>query len=101
MTVWANVDGLNPVGMNAMNASCDRAWFGWPCDKELESLRDAFARATDEKQRKALAEQAQVRAMEIGTHAPLGEYLAPVAARKNIKGIVTGYFLVEWNVEKQ
>jgi len=100
LTVWANVDGVNPVGMNAMNASCEKAWFGWPCDKELEGLRDAFAHATDEKQRKALAEQAQVRAMEIGTHVPLGEYLAPVAARKSIKGIPTGYFLVLWNVSK-
>jgi peptide/nickel transport system substrate-binding protein len=100
LTVWANVDGVNPVGMNAMNASCEKAWFGWPCDKELEALRDAFAHATDEKQRKALAEQAQVRAMEIGTHVPLGEYLAPVATRKNVKGIPTGYFLVLWNVSK-
>jgi peptide/nickel transport system substrate-binding protein len=101
LTVWAAVDGMNPVGMNAVNAGCDKAWFGWPCDQELERLRDAFARAGNESERKALAEQAQVRAMEIGTHVPVGEYQVPVAARKSIKGIVTGYFLVLWNVEKQ
>jgi peptide/nickel transport system substrate-binding protein len=100
LTVWANVDGFNPITMNAVNAGCDKAWFGWPCDAELEKLRDAFARSDDDKQRKALAEQIQVRAMEIGTHAPLGEYQIPVAARKNLKGFVIGYFLVPWGLEK-
>jgi peptide/nickel transport system substrate-binding protein len=100
LTVWANVDGLNPISMNAVNAACEKAWFGWPCDPELEKLRDAFARSDDDKQRKALAEQIQVRAMEIGTHAPLGEYQIPVAARKNLKGFVIGYFVVPWNIEK-
>jgi peptide/nickel transport system substrate-binding protein len=100
LTIWANVDGLNPITMNAVNAGCDKAWFGWPCDAELERLRDAFARSDDEKERKTLAEQIQVRAMELGTHAPLGEYQAPSAARKGLKGFVPGYFLVPWNVEK-
>ena len=39
--------------------------------------------------------------MEIGTHVPLGEYVIPVAARKNVTGFVTGYLMVLWNVEKQ
>jgi peptide/nickel transport system substrate-binding protein len=100
LTVWANVDGLNPISMNAVNAACEKAWFGWPCDPELEKLRDTFARSDDDKQRKAVAEQIQVRAMEIGTHAPLGEYQIPVAARKALKGFVIGYFFVPWNIEK-
>jgi peptide/nickel transport system substrate-binding protein len=100
MTVWALIDGANPISMNAVNASCDKAWFGWPCDQELERLRDAFSRTDDEQERKALAEQVQVRAMEIGTHVPIGEYKVPVAARANLKGFVKGYFLVPWGVEK-
>lgn len=39
--------------------------------------------------------------MQIGTHVPVGEYVAPVAVRENVKGLVTGYFLVLWNVEKR
>jgi peptide/nickel transport system substrate-binding protein len=100
MTIWASVDGTNAISMNAVNASCDKAWFGWPCDQELERLRDTFARADEPQERKALAEQIQVRAMEIGTHVPVGEYRIPVAARKNLKGFVTGYFLVPWGIEK-
>jgi peptide/nickel transport system substrate-binding protein len=101
LTIWANVDGLNPIAMNAVNAGCDKGWFGWPCDQELEKLRHTFARAEDDATRKAIAEQIQLRAMEIGTHVPLGEYLIPVAARKNVKGLPTGYFMVLWNVEKK
>ena len=49
-----------------------------------------------------MAEQVQVRAMEIGTHVPLGEYVSPVAARKNIKGLLPGpQTMVLWNVAKQ
>jgi peptide/nickel transport system substrate-binding protein len=101
LTLWTAAGMTDPIVNLSLNAACDKAWFGWPCDAELEKLRDAFAHARNEKERKAAAEQVQVRAMEIGTHVPLGEYLQPVAARKNVKGIVVGYFLVLWNVEKE
>ena len=99
-TIWANVDGMNPISMQALNASCEKAWFGWPCDAQIEKLRDAFARTDDEAERKRLAEQVQLRAMEVVTHVPLGEYNAPAAARKQLKGFVTGFFLVPWGIEK-
>ena len=99
-TVWANVDGMNPVSMQAVNAACEKAWFGWPCDAEIEKLRAEFARSDDEAERKKLAEQVQLRAMEVVTHVPLGEYNAPSAARRDLKGIVTGYFLAPWGIEK-
>jgi peptide/nickel transport system substrate-binding protein len=101
MTIWGNADVMNPISMQAVNASCEKAWFGWPCDAQIEKLRDAFARAEDEAERKRLAEQVQLRAMEIATHVPLGEYNSPVAARKNVKGFVTGFFLVSWGLEKR
>jgi peptide/nickel transport system substrate-binding protein len=92
----------NPIDSYALGAACDKAWFGWPCDAELERLRDAFARAADDRERKAIAEQAQVRAMEVVTYVPLGEYANPVAARRNIKGLLPGpQTMVLWNVEKQ
>jgi len=101
LTRSTSVASLNPISYPALNAACDKAWFGWPCDKELEKLRDAFALASTEAQRKLIAEQIQVRAMTIGTHVPLGEYEVRVAARKNVTGFVTGFFTVYWNVEKK
>ena len=63
---------LNPLSNIPLSGGCDKAWFGWPCDAELERLRDDFARATTSAQRKALAEQVQVRAMEVGTACAAG-----------------------------
>ena len=60
------------------------------------------SRAGDENERKTIAEQVQVRAMEIGTHVPLGEYVTSVAARKNVKGLLPGpQTMILWNVTKQ
>jgi peptide/nickel transport system substrate-binding protein len=92
---------MNPLSNSPLSGACDKAWFGWPCDSELEKLRDGFAHADADKERKAIAEQIQVRAMEIGTHVPVGEYVQAVAARKTVKGLLVGYFTVMWNVEKQ
>jgi peptide/nickel transport system substrate-binding protein len=100
VTGAAAVDLADPVTSQLMNASCEKAMSGWPCDEELEKLRDAYARAETAQARKSIAEQAQVRAMEIGTHVPLGEYLIPSAARKNVRGFVIGYMLVAWNISK-
>jgi peptide/nickel transport system substrate-binding protein len=92
---------MNPLSNSPLSGACEKAWFGWSCDAELERLRDAFARADDDSQRRAIAERLQLRAMEVGTHVPLGEYVQAVAARKTVKGLLVGYFTVLWNVEKQ
>jgi hypothetical protein len=41
-----------------------------------------------------------VRAFEVATHAPLGEYVNPLATRKNISGWVIGPGDIYWNVKK-
>jgi peptide/nickel transport system substrate-binding protein len=43
----SGIDAGDPLSMFALRASCDKAWYGWPCDAELERLRGAFADATD------------------------------------------------------
>ena len=48
---------MNPVSAAFINASCDKAPYGWPCDAEIERLRDAFARETDPAKQKQIAEQ--------------------------------------------
>ena len=68
--------------------------------EQIEKLRDQFARETDEAKKKALAEQIQARAFEIGTHAPLGEYVNPLAARRSVTGFVIGPGNLYWNIKK-
>ncbi len=100
LTAWLAPDVWNPLTNAAIAADGEKSWFGWPKDEQIEKLRDQFARETGEAKKKALAEAIQVRAFEIGTHAPLGEYVNPLAARKNISGWVIGSGDVYWNVKK-
>jgi peptide/nickel transport system substrate-binding protein len=101
LTGWAVADILDPVMLGFMNASCDKAMFGWPCDAELEKLRDQFSRESDPAKQKDLAARAQARALEVGTHAPLGIRYQPAAYRKDrIKGILLSPAPLFWNLEK-
>jgi peptide/nickel transport system substrate-binding protein len=99
-TAWVAPDIWNPLANAAIGGAGEKSWFGWPSDPELEKLRDDFARATDEPKKKALAEAIQARAFEIGTHAPLGEYINPLASRKGVTGWVIGPGDIYWNVKK-
>jgi peptide/nickel transport system substrate-binding protein len=101
LTAWVAADILDPVMMGFLNAGCDKAMFGWPCDQEIESLRDQYARATDPAQHQAIAEAAQVRATQSPTHIPLGQWFQPAAMRKNIDGMMPAPVTVFWNVEKK
>ena len=76
LTSWSSADILDPVSTSYLNASCDKATFGWPCDAEIERLRDAFAKETDPAKQKAIAEAVQRRAAESPTHVHLGQYVA-------------------------
>ncbi|HYL88958.1 MAG TPA: ABC transporter substrate-binding protein [Burkholderiales bacterium] len=99
-TAWVAPDIWNPIANPAVGAMGEKSWFGWPSDEKLEQLRDAFARETNAAKKKALAEDIQARAFEVGTHVPLGEYIEPLAARKNITGFVTGPGNLYWNIRK-
>ena len=100
-TAFVAPDVWNPISNSAVSGTCDKGWFGWACDADIEKLRDSFARATDDASKKKIAEQIQARAFEIGTHAPLGEYIAPTAVRKGIKGLVIGAGDFYWNIRKE
>jgi peptide/nickel transport system substrate-binding protein len=101
LTSWASVDVLDPVATSFLNAGCDKATFGWPCDAEMERLRDAFAKATDPEKQKAIAEAVQLRAVEYPTHIQLGQYVQPVAFRKGVSGLLDGPSIALWNIEKK
>jgi peptide/nickel transport system substrate-binding protein len=100
LTSWVSADVLNPVMTAFLNSSCDKALFGWPCDVEMEKLRDQFARETDPAKQKAIAEQVQMRWAQNPSHIFLGQWYQPAAMRKNVNGVVTAPVTVFWNVTK-
>jgi peptide/nickel transport system substrate-binding protein len=101
LTSWVSADILNPVMTGFVNAGCDKAMFGWPCDAEMEKLRDAYARETDPAKQKEIAEAVQVRNTQITTHVFLGQWYQPIAVRKNVTGVLTAPLPVFWNLEKR
>ena len=93
------IDMINPVTSLFLNAACEKASAGWPCDARLEEMRDAFSREPDAAKRKAIAEEIQVHALRIGTHFPLGEWFAASAVSTRTSGWVRPpSATVFWNV---
>lgn len=101
LTSWVSADVLNPVMTGFLNAGCDKAMFGWPCDQEMEKLRDQFARETDPAKQKEISEAVQVRNTQVTTHIHLGQFFLPGAHRNNVSGILTAPVPVFWNLEKR
>ncbi|MBI1848340.1 MAG: ABC transporter substrate-binding protein [Candidatus Rokubacteria bacterium] len=99
LTSWAAADILDPVMTGFLNASCEKAMRGWPCDAEIERLRDQFARATDPAAQRAIAEAVQGRLTQYPTHIQLGQWYGAVAIRKSIVGLIEAPVTVLWNVE--
>ena len=100
MTAWTAGDILNPLTMAMMNAAGDKGWFGWQDDAQIEELKVKFSQASTDADKKKLAEQLQLRAIETATHVPLGQYNNPAALRTNITGLVPGGAQVYWNIKK-
>ncbi|MEX2199474.1 MAG: ABC transporter substrate-binding protein [Burkholderiales bacterium] len=101
-TAWVAPDIWSPVNNAALDARGDKSgWFGWPDGPKLQELRAQFMRETDESKKKKLAEAIQAEAFQLATHAPLGEYVQPVATRLNISGLImSGLANLYWNVKK-
>lgn len=95
----ANIMG--PAGFSHMPANCEKAWFGWPCDAKLESLREAWA-AAPAAQRPAIMDQLQARNFEVGVVLPVGQWTPPVAYRSNLSGWVKMPDVIPfWGVERK
>ena len=75
--------------------------FGWPCDKEMESLRDQFARETNPAKLKAIAEAVQGRVAQYPTHVHVGQWYGAMAVRKTVDGMIPAPVTMFWNVEKK
>ena len=101
LTSWVSADILNPVMISFMNASCEKANFGWPCDENIEKMRDQFSKETDPAKQKAIAEQLQIAATKAVTHVPLGQWYRSGAHKDTISGWLSAPAPVFWNMTKK
>jgi peptide/nickel transport system substrate-binding protein len=101
LTAWAQVDIFNPIMMPYLAANCDKARPGWPCDAEMERLRDDYARATTPQDRARLAEAAQVLNTGIVTQIPLGEFWNVTAVNANVAFVGRSMVTAYWGIDKR
>ena len=66
-----------------------------------KTLRVAFIGESDPKKQLAIAEHVQRRIISEGVTMPLGQFLQPMARRKNVTGNIPSPVPVFWNVEKK
>jgi peptide/nickel transport system substrate-binding protein len=101
-TNWVIADIINPVAHVTLNGKGKNGgWFGWPEDKKMEELRDAYARAASLDEQKRIAAEIQAHSFQEVTYIPLGQFKSPSAWRKSLKGVLGGLSVpVFWNIEK-
>src|ERR1700712_4804790 len=76
-TTWLGADILNPIrNVSFSSKGTKGGWFGWYDDPKMEALRDKFARATSDDEKKKLAADIQTLAYEQVAYIPLGQYNA-------------------------
>jgi peptide/nickel transport system substrate-binding protein len=93
-------DGLDPTLNAWLRANGEAAWFGWPKDERLEELRTQWLRASDSEARQEIATAIQLRAFEVVPYIPTGQWVGKTCFRKNLKGLILGPAIFQWNVEK-
>ncbi|MCX7364996.1 MAG: ABC transporter substrate-binding protein [Alphaproteobacteria bacterium] len=103
ITGTSGVGSSNPVLHTWIGAACDKGLFGWPCDARIEELRNAFAVAETDSERKRIATELQARAIEQVVYIPIGQWTVPLAYRSDrLEGIVPNTGLaVLWNIRKK
>ncbi|NPU14956.1 ABC transporter substrate-binding protein [Bradyrhizobium sp. 83002] len=95
------LDMMLPISHLGLRSNCDKAWFGWPCDAEIEKLRGAFGDSADMAERKALAGQIQQRAVQTVPYIPIAVAYQFRAARSDLIGILNPPAPVYWNVSRK
>lgn len=95
------LDMMLPINHLGLRSNCEKAWFGWPCDAEIEKMRNAFGDTADEAERRKLAERIQLRAVETVPYLPLGVAFQIRAARNDLTGILAPPAPVYWNIGRK
>jgi peptide/nickel transport system substrate-binding protein len=99
-TLWGGLTVSNPGSSYPLRGSGKKAWFGWPTDERLETLREAWFDAPDLAAQKVIAAQIQVRAFDTVPYIPLGQIYQPTAYRSDIKDVVPAAIPLFWGVRR-
>ena len=87
LTVAGEFDVDSPITNAYLSAACGNSLPGWPCDKDLDDLRNAWLRETDPARRREALDAFQRRAFEAVPYINVGQYSAAFAARRELKNV--------------
>ncbi|MER8504999.1 ABC transporter substrate-binding protein [Mesorhizobium sp. M1142] len=92
----------DPMSEVCLNASGDKAWYGWPKNDEYEALRAKWPDVATLEERKALARQMQRVWWDFVGDVRLGQKINPVARRKTLTGLIGVPVGIQpmWNMQK-
>jgi peptide/nickel transport system substrate-binding protein len=97
-TWWQAADVANPAVHFGVSGAGPRAWFGWPDVPQLEKLVTDWVRATDQAKRKQVADEVQKVALSEVTYVPWGEWVQPMALRRNVQDVLKFAAPIFWNL---
>jgi peptide/nickel transport system substrate-binding protein len=97
-TFWRAADVYNPAVHFGVSGAGSRAWFGWPDFPQLEKLVTDWVRAPDQTKREQVAGEVQRVALSEVPYVPWGEWLQPMACRRNVRDILKFGAPIFWNV---
>lgn len=99
-TNFPGEDMIDPAINIPLRGNGSGAWFGWPSDERIETLRDQWLEAADPAEQKRIAAEIQKEAFESVPYIPVGEFFFYTAFRKDLEGVNLAPALFMWNVEK-
>jgi peptide/nickel transport system substrate-binding protein len=99
-TGFGGLDFINPAAHLLLRGNGANAWFGWPDDPKLESLRQAWFDAPDLAAQQAICRDIQATALHDVVYVPLGQYYQPTAFRHELARGMMQAFPIFWNVSR-
>jgi peptide/nickel transport system substrate-binding protein len=99
-TNWMVPEITSPLINPMVNGRGDDAWFGWPEDPALETLRDEFIEAETPEGQVEIAKRIQAHVIETVNYIPLGQYLTVQARRANVVDMIPSPVPVFWQIDK-
>jgi len=91
----------SPLMNSGAPTPCDgTGWFGWACDETLEKIRMEYLEADTPAKQLDVVNRYQTRFYETVPYVPLGQFVGPVAYRKELKGVIQDIQLNFWGMSK-
>ena len=97
-TWWSAADMASPALNAGVAGVGEKAFFGWYASEQMEKMRGDFVAEPDAKKRKQISDEVQKLAYDEVPYALWGEFVAPAAMRKNVKGMLTFAAPLLWNI---